>query len=67
MKKTTQRFGVPVTMALPENWSVPIRRVPAGSTRLAKKSTDRIIRIARFNEHVRRLAAPIFPRPAVSV
>jgi hypothetical protein len=46
MKKKTQRFRVPVTMALLKNWSVPIRRAPAGSTRPAKKSTVRIIQIA---------------------
>jgi hypothetical protein len=65
MKKKTQRLRVPVTMALLENWPVPIRPAPAGSTRAAKKSTTRIIRIARAKEQVRRLAAQIFARTHV--
>ena len=67
MKNKTQRFTVPVTMALLKNWSVPIRRAPAGSMRPATKFTARIIRIARVNEHVRPLAAPIFVRTDVIV
>jgi len=67
MKKKTQRFRVPVTMALQKNWSVPIRRPPAGSTRPAQKSTTRIIRITQVNEHVRLRAASHSARTDVVV
>ena len=65
MKKKTQRLRVPVTMALRENWSVPIRRVPTGSRRQSGKSGVRVIQIQVLNEPARVLAARISGRSRV--